>query len=748
MQADNASVLDKKEEAPVDHTDSHGTSSDDLDEKISRYKEFIKAEEYSLIRETFFLLQGISGKRLKLQQDGRLLIKSPAATAPLISLLQPTRIGSGCQDAFQQLGEAGRLYNRCKAFVERRTDSVVLRALQQATNVHLQSYLEYLAQLERNNPNISLRRILVETRPTRQHLYSLALVVEGVMHLTGPDVLSALVMHAQHGNVKHADLVQSLLHAAAKPWWNLTSQWVTRGSLLVSATSLDFFVSAVDGVDAKDLWSKGYALHVDRVPTIFDQEIVEQAYQVGKGVNYIRRVLCEETWCLKIDDDKSDDQAAGNDSPETSNRLTMYDMRRTIRHASTQVHSCILDSLRSKYLLMDHMNALKQFLLLGQGDFYSALMDGLHAEYGFYDNNGKIVYRYDVVSIMETALQNTNASDFNDDVLGRLQVKLRYDQNDDSKYMFGAPKADAKSVWDLFGLEYTLPDPLVAVVDERCMRNYNELFLYLFGVKRVEYMLHMTWRQSAVLQHAVEVVAQTSAIKVTNNAAYARANIFLRQVAMTRQAMTHFVVNLKNYLFFEVLEGGWDRLAVKMERAEALDEVVHAHGEYLETIKRKSLLPANLKSDGTAENTSTLGEHLHELLKLAKMFCDYQHQVFASALVAVDIAAEKRRIAEKRVDHGSWGFEAKESIEQETFFGLSDTAELESVGDLSSEFDRQIKQLIVSIDQKLRGGSVWSDSTAQRHGGERGEIDYEGRDDLDSLRFLKFQLAGNGYYDN
>jgi gamma-tubulin complex component 3 len=262
-------------------------------------------------------------------------------------------------------------------------------------------------------------------------------------------------------------------------------------------------------------------------------------------------------------------------------------------------------------------------------------------------------------------------------------------------------------------------------------------------------MLHTTWRQSAVLQHAVQVVAQTSAIKVSNNAAYAQANILLRQVAMTRQAMTHFVVNLKNYLFYEVLQDGWNSVSQTMERARTLDEVVTAHAIYLKTINRKSMLPATMTSTGrSVSGTSELGQQLHELLKLAKYFCDYQHRVFASALVSADRAAEKRRIAEKRVDDGSWGFEAKESMEQETFFGLSDTTELDSFGDLSMEFNRQIKQLIDSIDQKLRGGSITGgDSTPQGHAGEHDETTAEDRDDLDSLRFLKFQLAGNGFYD-
>lgn len=37
----------------------------------------------------------------------------------------------------------------------------------------------------------------------------------------------------------------------------------------------------------------------------------------------------------------------------------------------------LLDLLKNKYKLMDHLQALKRYLLLGQGDFIQYLMDAL-----------------------------------------------------------------------------------------------------------------------------------------------------------------------------------------------------------------------------------------------------------------------------------------------------------------------------------------------------------------------------------
>ncbi len=51
-----------------------------------------------------------------------------------------------------------------------------------------------------------------------------------------------------------------------------------------------------------------------------------------------------------------------------------------IESLHADVSKKLLDLLFGKYKLMEHMNALKRFLLLGQGDFIQYLMDSLGYE--------------------------------------------------------------------------------------------------------------------------------------------------------------------------------------------------------------------------------------------------------------------------------------------------------------------------------------------------------------------------------
>jgi len=388
---------------------------------------------------------------------------------------------------------------------------------------------------------------------------------------------------------------------------------------------------------------------------------------------------------------------------------------------------------------------------LGQGDFFSALMDGLHSE--FDDGRSGIVgiYRHTLAAIVESALRSTNAIEFPSFILERLQVELRLDANDDVRYMFGPTKeseSDERTIWDVFMLEYVVPDPLMAIVHTTALNSYKTIFLFLFDLRKIDFQLNSTWRQSAVLQHALQTSAQHNSINVVTSPGYAQATVLLRHISMTRQAMMHFVLNLKSYLMFEVLEGGWKQLVRNIEEAQTLDEVIAAHDRYLNGIFRKSLL----RPEASGEN-SILGEQLKELLRLSGEFCQYQQTLFGEALQAADRAALKRREAEQRLKEGGWGFHSEQEIsEEETFFGLANTSKLEEADRLSEEFNKLIVKLLKALDNKLHGGHVSTmlldvTSPATPSPGEKAASD-EDQDDLDSLRFLTFQLDHNNYYQN
>lgn len=220
---------------------------------------------------------------------------------------------------------------------------------------------------------------------------------------------------------------------------------------------------------------------------------------------------------------------------------------------------------------------------------------------------------------------------------------------------------------------------------------------------------------------------------------------------MIRQAMTHFVTNLKSYLMFEVLEGEWKKLVRAMQVAETLDEAIKGHDDYLFGINRKSFLHYK---DKTREDT-TLGNQLRACLSLATAFCSYQEDLFKEAIEKAEIANAKKKEAAMRLGQGDWGISdaITELFEEEnTFFGLSDRAKMAELDQLAMEFDDHVETLLRAFDAKLNGRPIFSKNSIatpvtspSQHGYEQdGE---KVHDDLNSLRFLAFQLNCNKYYN-
>jgi Gamma tubulin complex component C-terminal len=229
--------------------------------------------------------------------------------------------------------------------------------------------------------------------------------------------------------------------------------------------------------------------------------------------------------------------------------------------------------------------------------------------------------------------------------------------------------------------------------------------------------------------------------------------------------MNHFVVNLKSYLMFEVLEGGWKNLVCDIEEAQTLDQVICAHDQYLHRICRKSLLrPDGIgrrANDHTGGGLVPLGARIQELLSMCGEFCDFQEDLFGEALAAAERAAKKRCEAERRLTQGDWGFNSNEEIyDDDTFFGLSDAARLQDLDCISELFNEKIRALIKALNSKLHGGPLVavqgenyfaSADMAMRTTSSssfNNELNSpEAQDEHDSLRFLTFQLDQNKFYE-
>ena len=296
-------------------------------------------------------------------------------------------------------------------------------------------------------------------------------------------------------------------------------------------------------VDNALMWRGRFVLAEHQIPHmpavgssggILNDALAREILVVGKGINFIRRCLHDTQWNLDLRDmipaqDLS--HLSLGDHDEQSRRrikellgfhydekdgvaidiagkggtiLTQTPLEQTVTTASRQVHRHILTSLFEQHHLLLHLRGLKEVLFLGQGDFICALMDGLHVEFDSQKGTDGI-YMHTMMGILQDALRSTNAKFLPKFVTERVYVKLLKSSSTNTQLRADerAEEEANKDGWDIFSLGYEIDAPLTAVVHPEAMEKYNRVFTLLFRLKRIEWMLNNTWRQSTALTHAL-----------------------------------------------------------------------------------------------------------------------------------------------------------------------------------------------------------------------------------------------------
>jgi gamma-tubulin complex component 3 len=668
--------------------------------------------------------------------------------------------------------------------------------------------------IDSSEGRLTWRKLLCRVRGPIAHLRTLAMVVDGIsnstetntgMNMNGGQLLQALYLHSMHGDERHGAILQRILYESSLPWYDLLFDWTLSGMLSDGGRKgSEFFIVEDRSVGDANLWHGRYLLDERQVPHVpgvgergglLSERLAKEILIVGKGINFIRRCLYDSEWEFDLRDllprslwgdgsamvvvDGSDDNDvevlkkikvelgfhhdANSDfafdiSGKNGEIVQHTSLEKTIAVAASQVHRHILSSLFEEHNLLEHLRGLKEILFLGQGDFICTLMDGLHTEFQSRDGIHEI-YMISLMNIVHDALRTTNAKFLPKYVTDRVQVRLLSGESSADTFWTDVGSNDGeKEGWDIFTLDYAIDAPLTAVVHPRAMEKYHLVFNLLFRLKKIEWMMNNTWRQSTTLNHALQIMiskfgtvelAPSSSLRSEN--ALSRMKILLRKFAMTRQCMLHFLTNLQSYLMFEVLESGWKDLVQKLQGAKTLDEVISSHDEYLNDILDKSLVGEVLLQDDGAEGSGNkLPQQLRLVLSAAFRFCKMHDKIFSDGVETIQKATEKRRGAQTRSTHGEWGFDEFDAdVEGLNFYNLADEARLVEVESISEEFDVSLRNLLSMLNDRINGTSVQDvdvSSPSLMRPTQTVASDRAKACKNDALRFLTFRLDFSSYY--
>ncbi|PAA71146.1 hypothetical protein BOX15_Mlig015408g3 [Macrostomum lignano] len=643
--------------------------------------------ELDLLRELLYCLQGIDGGAFRYD--------------PNLQSFQPTqliRLPPSTLKSAMWIAECGWLHRKIKLFVEAKKSERTFGCLGQsfcaALHAQLKRFCELLAAIESQlagqedsaDPAVcepsgmTLKRLAVWVSEPHQRLRLLAGLVDACRTKKGGALVSEIYAWRFHGNPEIEATVAHLLTEVCKPLFHTVCRWILDGEL--EDTCQEFFVAANPTVGADRLWQSKYTLRKNMIPRFITAEQARKILLTGKAINFLR-LVCGERRLQSLRPQSSKTVALPSPHAMLSQTLDpSFDRMVSDTYRDASQH--LLRILFTKYHFIDHLKALRRYLLLGQGDFICHLMDLLEADLSLPAGQ---LYAHNLFGILETAKRATNAQFEPSYIIERLDVrKLDVSPGDTG--------------WDVFSLYYNVDGPLSTVLTDECLTSYLRAFNFLWRSKRMEHILAGLSRKS--VSEGRRLAARMP-----------RAGGLLHRCQLIGHEMAHFVQQFQYYVSFETLECAWLDLLAAVKGACDLDAVIGAHQRFLATVVTRCLLDERSR------------EILTQLRAVFDLIIQYEHALGAMFDALSEEAAIRDRFedeTERATKAGKWGLGAEREEAERARRRVFDDKSL-------SKFDSQLKVIQQSYWDLVTSFLRRLDSHA----------DY-------SLRFLSTRIDFNGHY--
>nr|CAD7588462.1 unnamed protein product [Timema genevievae] len=540
--------------------------------------------ESTLLQELIYCFQGINGKILKMnyasqgfQIDPKVQLKRPVHC----QVMRLAELGWLCAQVQQHCQPAGVI--RSTGLIgqslvvalrgELTEYSRLVATLQSQVPVPVQPHNELEPLASRRSTGLTLRQLVVWSLDPMARLKCLVAVMEACRDKKGGALASCIHSFLQHGDPFVKDTVKQLLAAVCKPLHAMLSRWILAGEL--DDAYGEFFIAANLEIKGNLLWHEKYRVLDAMVPSFISMAQAKKILATGKSINFLREVCLDQALFINKDHLKN--------SLESTSVETLFLMERegelqTMIDSAYLEASCrVKDVLIDKYNFLDHLQAMRKYLLLGQGDFIRYLMELLEPEL---KKPVTQLYPQNLSNILESAIRATNAQFEKRDILHRLDVRL-------------LQSAVGDVGWDVFSLDYQTDGPIGTIFAPQSSL-YLMLFNALWRAKRMEWILSGMWKRQVTSAKMLRKIPELAPL--------------MKQMHLLTSEMVHFVHQMQYYILFEVLECSWDILMRQVQQAESLDDIIRAHNSFLLTVRAGALL------DDNSQNLATQLRAVYDLI--------------------------------------------------------------------------------------------------------------------------------------
>lgn len=576
--------------------------------------------ESELLKDLVYVFQGIEGKWIKFDPYSDSYRISPQSGIPKAI----------CQRV-SKLAECGWLHNKIKHYIEScrqlKAVGLVEQSFCAALHQQLTEYYRLIAVLESQlhqeekgilgeYGHLTLCRMSVWTADPLLRLKVLASLVDVCKDERGGALASTIYSCMQHGDPYRKQMLQHILNMVVHPIYVTLLRWIYDGDLENDPMG-EFFVACDPKADV-DLWRSKYMLRTAMIPSFISTEQAEKILNAGKSIKFLHHV-CHDRRPTKGLQAVQEIDIKQAESMFTQNTNSTFQQMIDKVYIETSLR--LLDCMHTKYKFMDHLKALRRYLLFGQGDFITHLMTLLHKELAKPANT---LYPHNLTGILEAAIRATNAQFDDSDILDRLDVKMMKDSVGDTG-------------WDVFSLYYHVDGPIKTVFYDKCVIMYLRTFNFLWRAKRMEYILATVWKDLLSNAKSYRQLPELNGV------------LHLCHVLCSK--MVQFISQLQYYINFEVLECSWDKLVTEVKKSKDLNDIIIAHGSFLVEITTECLLD---------DESYNISKQLRAIFDLIIQFQSNLDNLYKCSNLEKENRIQFVRMKEEKTKQGQWGLSANE----------------------------------------------------------------------------------------
>ncbi|GAC72826.1 gamma-tubulin complex, DGRIP91/SPC98 component [Moesziomyces antarcticus T-34] len=586
--------------------------------------------ENELLHDVIFLMQGINGRHVRFQEEFQYDAAANSGGAEAAGPTKVVRVVFNEGDAgyinaptkriLHRLAELGQLYKRVAGFSQERStmpaSGLIMQSLCHFISNELTRFYRLVASLEaqmepkgdggagsqagsqqsggkgldgdgQNTPTtyVTLKRLSLWTEEMTLRFRLMSTIIESCQDAHGGSLVSLIHSYTFNGDPFIRRFTSSLLDEVSKPFFHSLSLWIYEGEL--QDPFREFFVELNDDPraagqsrsnagaaegdlpsfsdlegDAASLWQNKFLFRSEMLPSFLQESFGRKIFSTGKSLNFIRQSCGDGDWVAT--------RHTVSGAAAVLRYTDLPGLESTIERAFTSASKRLLDIFLDRFRLLEHLRALKDYLMLARGDFVDLLMSSLGPSLSRPANS---LFRHNLTASLETAIRGSNAQYDDAEILRRLDARILEFSTGDTG-------------WETFTLEYKLDSPVNTVLDSQAMVGYQTIFTHLWKIKRVELALNTSWLR---LHETGTTLCRIK--RGTGGGAVSDLRRESQRTMLMLSEMVHFIRQMQGFAQLEVIEYSWNDLLHFFSRRQGdLDELISSHRAYLNALIGKVLL--------------------------------------------------------------------------------------------------------------------------------------------------------------